>query len=189
MLLLLAAIVSSSSRSVVHAAVKVPDTIRVALFVNLGTKYQSTTPVATLQSAGGMNLIWRDPQAGIAAGSAASGQSVRFAMDGYRALLLETADLNAAIAVLKKVQASSNAAFVTAMTKSGKTVYQVTEGVYSSASLASSALTKWTNAGVASGVQTLLSARVAGPWAVETGPYASVGDAAAAADQLGNAGI
>ncbi|WP_158602292.1 SpoIID/LytB domain-containing protein [Cohnella endophytica] len=189
MLLLLTALVSSSTRAVVHAAVKVPDTIRVAFFINLGTKYQSLTPVATLQSANGLNLIWRDPQTGISAGTIAPGQSVRFAMDGYRALLLETTDLGAAIAVLKKVQASSNAAFVTQLTKSGKTVYQVTEGAYSTAAQASSALTKWTNAGVAAGVQTLLSARVAGPWAVEAGSYASAAEAASAAAQLGNAGL
>ncbi|MFC5402055.1 SpoIID/LytB domain-containing protein [Cohnella soli] len=189
LLLLVAAVATGSTRAVVHAAVKVPDTIRVALFLNLTSKYQALTSVATLQAAGGMNIVWRDPQFSVAADSVAAGQAARFSMDGYRALLLETTDVTAALAVLKKVQASSSAAFITQLQKSGKTVYQVQEGVYATAATASSALTKWTNAGVASGVQTLLSARVVGPWAVEAGPYASLADAKAAAATIGAAGL
>jgi stage II sporulation protein D len=190
LVILLTAIVSSSTRLTVHADVHVPQTIRVALFVNLGAnKYQSLTTYATLQSAGGMVLSWRDPQFTTAIGTAQAGQAVRFAMDGYRALLLETADFNAALTVLKKVQASSQAASITQLSKQGKTVYQVSEGVYSSLAGASSALAKWTGAGVASGVQTLLSARAAGPWAVEAGPYGSEEEARAAADAIGNSGL
>jgi len=190
LVILLTAVLSSSTRIVVHAAVKVPDTIRVAFFINLGTnKYQSITSVASLQSAGGMKLVWRDPQFSLPVALIPAGQGARFAMDGYRALLLETTDLNAAIAVLKKVQASSAAAFVTQLTKSGKTVYQVTEGTYSSTAGANSALTKWKNAGVTAGIQSLLSARIAGPWAVESGPYVSLAEAKAAADQIGSTGL
>jgi stage II sporulation protein D len=190
LVLLLTAVVSSSTRLQVHAAVDVPDKIRVALFVNLGaSKYQSITSTSTLLSVGGIKLIWRDPQFTVPMGSVPAGQAVRFAIDGYRALLLETTDLNAAITVLKKVQASSQAGFVTQLSKNGKTIYQVTEGVYSSAGGASSALLKWNNAGVASGVQTLLSARVAGPYAVEAGPYSSITEATAAAEKIGSAGM
>ncbi len=190
LILILTAVVSGSTRVIVHAAVDVPDNIRVALFLNLGTnKYQSLTSIATLRSAGGINLSWRDPQYNLPAGTVPAGQNVRFAVDGYRAMIVETADFNAAFAVLKKVQASSSAAFVTQLSKSGKTVYQVSEGVYSSAGGAASALAKWTNAGVASGVQSLLSARAAGPWAVEAGPYSSAEEAAGAAEMIGNAGL
>jgi stage II sporulation protein D len=185
---LLAAVVSGSTRYVAHAAVTVPDQIRVAFFMN-GSSFKSITPAATLQSAGGLSIHWRDPQISMPVTTIPAGQGVRFGMDGYRALLLETGDFNAALAVLKKVQASSNAAFVTQLSKSGKIVYQVTEGAYSSAAGASSALTKWTNAGVASGVQSLQSARIAGPWGVEAGPYSSVAEAQAVADQLGGAGL
>jgi len=190
LLLLLISVVSGSTRWVVHAAVSVPENIRAALFINTGTSAStSLTSVATLQSAAGIALVWRDPQTSLSAGAVAAGQPVRFTMDGYRALLLETTDLNAALAVLKKVQASSSAAFVTKLSKSGKTVYQVTEGTYATAAAATSSLTKWKNAGVASGVQTLLSARIAGPWGVEAGPYRSAGEAAAAADKIGAAGL
>ncbi|QJD81814.1 SpoIID/LytB domain-containing protein [Cohnella herbarum] len=188
MSLLLASVVSSSSGYVAHAAVTVPDTIRVAFFMN-GSTFKSITPVATLQSAGGLNIYWRDPQVNLPVTTIPAGQGVRFGMDGYRALIVETADFNSALAVLKKVQVSSNAAFVTQLSKAGQIVYQVTEGAYSSAAGAASALTKWTNAGVASGVKSLQSARVAGPWGVEAGPYSSEAEAKSAADQLGGAGL
>lgn len=190
LVLLLTAVVSSSTRIPVQAAVDVPDTIRVALFLNLGSsKYQKITSTSTLLSAGGFLLSWRDPQVTIPVSSVPAGQAVRFAMDGYRALLLETTDLNAAITVLKKIQASSEAGFVTQLSKNGKTVYQVTEGVYSSAGGASSALLKWNNAGAAAGIPTLLSARVAGPNAVEAGPYSSASEAALAAEMIGSTGL
>jgi len=171
------------------AAIDVPDTIRVALFLNLGSgKYQALTPAATLASADGMNLSLRDARSGqVAVGSVPAGQTVRFAMDGYRALVLETADFNAASAALKKIQASSNAGLLTRLTKSGMAVYQVTDGSYSSVAGANAALAK--HAGAAAGAQSLSPARAVGPWAVETGPYASEADAQAAAERLGGAGL
>lgn len=189
LVILMAVLVSGSTPIVSHAAVQVPKQIRVALFLNLGAQYQATTAAATLQSSGGLALSWHDPQNTVAAGSVPAGQAVRFAVDGYRALLVETSELNAALTVLKKVQASSQAAFVTKLSKSGKTVYQVTEGVYPTAAAAASALSKWTNAGVGAGVQSLQNAKVAGPWAVEAGPFASQAEAAAAAESIGNAGM
>ncbi|XID93629.1 SpoIID/LytB domain-containing protein [Paenibacillaceae bacterium WGS1546] len=189
--LLLAVVVAFGSTPVaVHAAVAVPQHIRVALFANLGAnQYQSITPVATLQAAGGMNLTWSDSRVRLAAGSAQAEQAVRFAMDGYRALIAETADFNAAMAVLKKVQASSNAALIVQLNKSGRTEYQVTEGAYSTLAGANAALAKWRAAGVAAGTSSLQSARALGPWAVETGPYASLAQARTAADRFGAAGL
>jgi stage II sporulation protein D len=168
-----------------NAAANVPDRIRVALFVDLGSQYQALTPAATLVSAGGIQLALN----GISLEQAAADSAVRFAVDGYRALLLETADLDSALAVLKKTQASSNAVFVTMLSKKGRPVYQVTEGSYDTAAAAATALAKWTGAGVAAGVPTLREPAVLGPWAVQAGPYASEAAAAAAAVQFGNAGL
>ncbi|WEK55377.1 MAG: SpoIID/LytB domain-containing protein [Candidatus Cohnella colombiensis] len=183
-------IVSGSTRVVVHAAISVPETIRVALFISTGAAAStSTTPVATLQAPDGFNLVWRDPQVSIPISDVAAGQSVRVMMDSYRALILETTELNAAITVLKKIQATSSAAFITSLSKSGNTTYQVSEGAYATASQASTALTRWTNAAVATGVQTSLSARVAGPWAVESGPYASLAQANTAVKTIGSKGL
>ncbi|MFC4600380.1 SpoIID/LytB domain-containing protein [Cohnella hongkongensis] len=189
LVLLSAALALSSSPIVARAAVVVPETIRVALFLNLGAgKYQAITPTATLSSEGGMRLIWSDGQTNAPIGSVPAGQAAIFAMDAYRALVLETADYNAAVASLKIIQASSSAGAITQLGKSGQTVYQVTEGAYSSAAGASAALAKWTSAGAASG-PALSKARVVGPWAVETGAYPSLAEAQAAADRLGDAGL
>ncbi|MBB6729342.1 SpoIID/LytB domain-containing protein [Cohnella zeiphila] len=166
-------------------AVTVPDRIRVALFIDLGSQYQALTPAVTLVSSGGLKFALN----GVALDSAEAGQSARFAVDGYRALVLETADLDAALTVMKKVQASSNAVFVTMLSKKGRSVYQVTEGNYDTAASATAALAKWTGAGVAVGVQTLSQPSVLGPWAVQAGPYASEEAAEAAAGQFGDAGL
>ncbi len=186
----LALLVSGSSRWTAYAAVDVPDTIRVALFLNApANNFVSTAPVATLQSAAGLTISWRDPAFKATIGSEGSGVPVRFAMDVYRAIVLETADLNGAIAALKKLQASSPAAFLTRLTKSGKPVYQVSEGAYGTAADATTALAKWQTSGVAAGVAPLGNPKVAGPWAAEAGPYGGLAEAEAAAAQIGAAGL
>ncbi|MBW5447891.1 SpoIID/LytB domain-containing protein [Cohnella sp. CFH 77786] len=183
-------VLSGSGRRTAYAAVNVPDTIRVGLFLNLPSKnFTSLTPAATLQSSAGMTIAWRDPQFTAAIDSITPGQPVRFAMDGYRAIVLETADAAGAFAVLKNLQASSQSAFVTRLTKSGKTVYQVSEGVYATPAAASAALAKWTSAVAAAGVPQAANPKVAGPWAAEAGPYAGRAEAAAAAEAFGNAGL
>jgi stage II sporulation protein D len=183
----LLASLSLAPATAAFGAADVPDTIRVALFADIGSKYKSVVPAVTLSSAGGMTLSWAASQPSVPISEVAAGQSVRFAVDGYRAILLETADLNAAMSVLKKVQASSSAAFVTKLSKQGKTVYQVTEGTYSSESAAKAALSKWTSAGVTAGAASLEPAAVGGPLALEAGPYASEFEARNAAVQFGNA--
>jgi len=190
MLTALALMVSGSSRWTAHAAVDVPDTIRVALFLNApANNFASLTPVATLQSVAGLTISWRDPAFKAAIGSEGAGVPAKFALDAYRAIVLETADLNGAIAALKKLQASSNAAFLTRLTKSGKPVYQVSEGVYGTTADAASALAKWQAAGVAAGVAPLGNPKVAGPWAAEAGPYGGLAEAEAAAAQMGAVGL
>ncbi|MBB6674265.1 SpoIID/LytB domain-containing protein [Cohnella nanjingensis] len=181
---MLAALALTTASAPVYGAVSVPDQIRVALFLDLGTKYQATTPSVTLVSAGGLSMSW-----GAGGSFSAPGGTARFAVDGYRAVVLETSDQAAATNALKKIQASSKAGFITKLSKKGKTVYQVYEGGFATAALAKSALSKWTSAGVAGGAATLTPAFVGGPFAVEAGPYASLSEAAAAAEQIGNVGL
>ena len=185
MLSTLLAAVALGSTGAFANAVTVPDNIRVALFADLGSRYTSTTPAATLVSESGMQLM----MGGTAVAKIAGGQTIRFAVDGYKAKVLETADLTTAISVLKKIQSSSNAVYVTMLMKNGKAVYQVTEGNYASASAASSALAKWNTAAYTLGAQTLTPASVLGPMAVESGPYDSEAAASEAVTKLGNAGL
>jgi len=171
-----------------YAAVSIPDKIRVALFLNLPSRgFVSLTPAATLASDGGMRIVWKGDGFAAPVGQAAPGEPVRFAMDGYRAVALETADLGAALSALQKMQASSGGAFVTRLQKSGKIVYQLSEGVYASPSAAQAALEKWRP--LAASLPQAASPKVAGPHGVLSGPYASMDEAEAAAVQFGNAGL
>lgn len=189
-LLILTLLASGFPRTVGYAAVSIPDKIRVALFLNLPSRnFVNITPAATLMSDGGMNIVWRGNGFTAPLGQAASGEPVRFAMDGYRAVVLETAELGAALNVLQKIQASSSGAFITQLQKSGKTVYQLSEGIYPSSSAAQAALEKWRAQGVASGVPAAANPKIAGPLGVLSGPYASREEAEAAAAHFGSLGM
>ncbi|WP_158629961.1 SpoIID/LytB domain-containing protein [Cohnella sp. AR92] len=181
---LLAAVALGTTGTAANA-VTVPDTIRVGLFLDLGSKYKATTPTATLSSDGGLSILLD----GVAITKAASAQTIRFAVDGYKAKVLETSDLLTAVGVLKKIQASSNAAYITKLTKNGNAVYQVTEGNYATAAAASTALAKYNTPSVTLGAPSLTPASVVGPLAVEAGPYASEAAAAEALTKFGNAGL
>ncbi|HEY8528573.1 MAG TPA: SpoIID/LytB domain-containing protein [Paenibacillaceae bacterium] len=159
-------------------------TVRVALFYDNGTR-RNPAAVVTLSSEAGLALSY----AGVQAGTAEANRPVRFAVDAYRVFLAETASASAAAALAQKVRAASGAAFVTRLEKSGQTVYQVTEGAYATAEQASAALNRWRQAGVLDGVQSLVPAGVAGPLAVEAGPYKGEADAKAAAKKFGAAGL
>jgi len=167
-----------------YAANGTAHTVRVALFYDNGTRRNPAAAV-TLSSEAGLALSY----AGAQAGSVEAHRPVRFALDGYRVLLAETANAGTAAALAQKVQAASGAAFVTRLEKSGQTVYQVTEGAYTTAEQAASALNRWRQAGVLDGVQSLVPAGVAGPLAVEAGPYAGEAEAKAAAKAFGAAGL
>jgi stage II sporulation protein D len=188
--LLAACVAAGSAPAPVNAAVDVPDRIRVGLFLNLPAKgFTSLTPAATLQSAGGLRIGWRTADRTIPIGTVGPNAPVRFAIDGYRALVLETGDYGGAIAVQKLLQASSNAVFVFKLTRGGKPVYQVSEGAYATSGAASAALTKWRPVVSSSGVPSAANPRIAGPWAAEAGPYPGPAEAADAADKLGGAGL
>ena len=159
-------------------------TVRVALFYDNGTR-RNPAAVVTLSSEAGLELSY----GGLKAGTVEANRPVRFAVDAYRALLAETAGASEATALAQKVRAASGAAFVTRLEKSGQTVYQVTEGAYATADQAAAALNRWRQAGVLDGVQSLVSAGVAGPLAVEAGPYAGEAEAKAAAKAFGAAGL
>ncbi|OUM97081.1 MAG: hypothetical protein BAA02_14080 [Paenibacillaceae bacterium ZCTH02-B3] len=159
-------------------------TVRVALFYDNGTR-RNPAAVVTLSSEAGLAIAY----AGMQAGTADANKPARFAVDAYRALLAETAGASEAIALAEKVRAASGAAFVTRLEKSGQTVYQVSEGAYATANQAADALNRWRQAGVLNGVQSRVPAGVAGPLAVEAGPYAGEAEARAAAKAFGAAGF
>lgn len=183
---LLAAIAAVNPSS---GAVPSLDTIRVAIFLNLPGKYQLRTSAATFVSDGGMQIGLREPAGFAPIASAVAGETVRFGLDGYRVNLLETTTEASAVALLKKLQAAGGAGFITALQKSGKKTYQVTEGAYATAAEAKAALDKWNkDAGIVSLLGKWRPA-AAGPLYLEAGPYGSLKEAKQAAAAFGDTGV
>ncbi|MFB5678749.1 SpoIID/LytB domain-containing protein [Paenibacillus terreus] len=118
------------------------DSIRVALFADLGSTYKSTVPAVTLKSDG-------DWSAGEGTGEdyrawvhLSSGQSVRFSVDGFRVKVMETGDYQAAAAAAKVLQGTSDKPILFTDSKNGRKVYQLYTGMYASAAAAQTAVTR-----------------------------------------------
>lgn len=172
-----------------YGAVPSLDRIRVAIFLQLPGKYQLNTAAATLSAASGLAIGLREPSGLLPLSVAASEEAVRFALDDYKVKLLETADLNAAITALKRVQAAGGAGFMTSIPKSGKTIYQVTEGSYASAADAQAGLAKWTKDTALTGLLGSFKPSLAGPHRLESPPYATLEEAQQTVRAFGEAGI
>ncbi|EFM09327.1 SpoIID/LytB domain protein [Paenibacillus curdlanolyticus YK9] len=163
------------------------DTIRVALYID-SAKYHYNTAAATFTAAGGLKIGIRTPAA-VEQWFNAGTNAVRIAVDDYKAKMIETTDFSAALTMQKRLQALGGSAVVTSQSKSGKLVYIVSEGSYSTASIAKAAMDKWSkDANVAS---LLGSAKpgVSGPLRLEGGSYASEDAARNAAKTFGAAGL
>jgi stage II sporulation protein D len=172
-----------------YGAVPALDRIRVAIFLQLPGKYQLNTAGATLSAASGLDIGLREPSGITRLLTASPGESARFTLDDYKVKLLETADLNAALAAFKRLQTASGAGFITSLTKSGKLVYQVTEGSYATAADAKAALDKWSKDTALAGLLGSSKPSIAGPHRLETPPYATLEEAQQAALAFGEAGI
>lgn len=131
---LLAAVVAGSvwQAPAVYAAAPSLDTIRVAMFLDLGSKYRSTTPAVTLKSADALSgsLITSDGSQGIITIPAA--EQVRLSVDSFRVKVLETKDWKTASEAAKKLQATSEKPLLYLSTSSEGSVYQIYSGMYAS---------------------------------------------------------
>lgn len=96
------------SAPAVHAAAPSLDTIRVAMFLDLGSQYKSTTNAVTLQSMEALTASL------LAAGTLETlvnipaNQQVRMSVDTYRVKVLETTDWKTASEAAKKLQGTSD---------------------------------------------------------------------------------
>ncbi|MCM3785565.1 SpoIID/LytB domain-containing protein [Neobacillus mesonae] len=120
------------------------DTIRVAMFADLGSTYKSTAPAVTMQTAGSWTAGMVGPSGYEAWISLPSAAQVRFSVDGYRVKVMETAKFSEAAAVVKALQSTADKPILYSASKSGNTVYQVYAGNYSTLSLAEAAATRIT---------------------------------------------
>ncbi|WP_106768483.1 SpoIID/LytB domain-containing protein [Paenibacillus faecalis] len=118
------------------------DTIRVAMFLDLGSKYKSTTPAVTVKSTESLSasLITSDGSQEVL--SIPGNQQVRFSVDSYRVKVLETTDWKTASEAAKKLQATADKPLLFLNKTAKGNVYQLYSGMYASEQAAKSAATR-----------------------------------------------
>lgn len=165
------------------------DTIRVGIFLNYPGKYTVNTGAATLSSTGGVSVGVRQPAGTERWFAAGAGEQVRFSRDDYKVKLVETADFATALSVFKRVQSASGTGFLFSLWKNGQTVYQVTEGVYATASAASAAQARWKADQELQKLSGGYAPELQGPLHLKGGSYGTEAEAVNAAKAFGNAGV
>ncbi|WP_438347092.1 SpoIID/LytB domain-containing protein [Paenibacillus sp. FA6] len=113
------------------AAGFIPDTIRVAMFVDLGSTYRSITPAVTLGS-GSAWSVGMNGSAGYREMASFMGSTqVRFSVDSFRVKVLETSDWNTVVAAFQNLSATANdKPILFSSSLGGQTVYQLYTGMY-----------------------------------------------------------
>lgn len=114
----------------VTAAGLTPDNIRVALFLDLGTTYKSTTPAVTLQSTSSWSAGFNGNDGYHSLVTFSDNAQVRFSMDTFRVKVLETKDWKTAAAASQKLSSTSDKPLLFSSSIGGSTVYQLYTGTY-----------------------------------------------------------
>lgn len=173
-----AALVAGSLYMPSYAKASEVDTIRVAMFVDLGSTYKSTMPAVTMQAAGNGSAGMTGNNGYEPWFTLSNADEVRFSVDGYRVKVFETNEFAKAAALTKALQSTADKPIMYSASKSGKTVYQVYTGNYSTLSLAEAASSR-----IAQNNSTLLNGQKP---AVKGNRHSSVGVYAskAAADKV-----
>lgn len=114
------------SAPAVHAAAPSLDTIRVAMFLDLGSQYKSTTNAVTLKSAEALTASLLASGAQQALMNIPANQQVRMSVDTYRVKVLETTDWKTASEAAKKLQATNDKPLLFA----DGNVYKLYAGMY-----------------------------------------------------------
>ncbi|AOZ91887.1 SpoIID/LytB domain-containing protein [Paenibacillus crassostreae] len=114
----------------VMAAGFVPDTIRVAMFLDLGSTYKSVVPAVTLES----ESPWNAGVIGSAGYqqmvSLPANNQVRFSLDSFRVKVLETTDWKMAMEVSQKLSSTVDKPILFSSSLGGLPVYQLYTGMY-----------------------------------------------------------
>ncbi|NBC67895.1 SpoIID/LytB domain-containing protein [Paenibacillus sacheonensis] len=179
-----------SSHPTEGAAVPQLDTIRVGIFMNT-SKYALNTATATFSSTGGMKVGMRLPSSVVPMFVSGSDETVRFTMDDYKPIVLETTDYLAATAVVKRLKALGGSGMMIGLNDARGKVYQISEGSYATAAAAGAAGDKWLKDGTIAGYAgKAAKADLMGPLHLESGMiFASKNEAVAAAQKLAASGI
>ncbi|GGF94624.1 hypothetical protein GCM10010912_44490 [Paenibacillus albidus] len=160
-------------------------TIRVALYADIGSKYKSTIPLATLQS-GQSFTISSSPGSG-ASLTVPAKNPVRASLDGYRVKVLESSSWQAAAEAARKLQSTSDKPQLFVVSRNGSNVYQLYTGVYASEKAAAEGLARVGKAGLA--IPAGQTPAVKGGNHLTSGAYASQQEAEAALGGITAAGF
>ncbi|AZN43867.1 SpoIID/LytB domain-containing protein [Paenibacillus albus] len=171
------------------AAVPSLDTIRVGIFMDTN-KYKLNTAAASFSSAGTLQVGLRLPSGVIPMFQTGSGEMIRFTLDDYKPMLLESTNYQTALALLKRLKAMGGSGMMTTTNDPRGKVYQIVEGSYPSAAEAKAAGDRWLkDATVAGYTGKGSNATLIGPLHLETGmSYASKSEAVKAAQSLSASG-
>lgn len=157
--------------------------VRVAMYLDLGSTYKSTTPAVTLKTAAAA-------EAGFVVNSGlepwlqlGAGNTARFSVNGYKVKALESADWGAVSAAVKKLQGTTDKPVAYAADQAaGGTLYRVYTGPYASAAEAQKAADRVSQTLSASLKGAKAEAR--GPWYVSAGSFASQSEAVSLSQTL-----
>lgn len=129
---LLAVVVAGSvwQAPAAYAAVPSLDTIRVAMFLDLGSKYKSTIPAVTLKSSESLNGSLITYEGSQALFSIPAAGQARLSVDSFRVKVLETKDWKTASEAAKKLQATADKPLLFLSQTSAGDVYQLYSGMY-----------------------------------------------------------
>ncbi len=164
------------------------DNVRVGIYLNLPGKFTTTLPAITLSGSQPLSVGIRYPEGAETWTTVEAGRLARFTLDDYKVKLGETTDFQTALSWLTVAQQSTNAALLTSTSKSGKTVYQVTEGSYANEAQAKAGAAKWGGNAALSKLLGQNKISIMGPYHLEAGPYASLAEARSSLADAGSAG-
>ncbi|SET69580.1 SpoIID/LytB domain-containing protein [Paenibacillus sp. NFR01] len=160
-------------------------TIRVALYADIGSKYKSTTPQVTLQSAAPFNLA--AVQGGTALAAVPAGDRIRVSLDGYKVKVMDSPTWQAAADAAKKLNATADKPQLFVASRGGSSVYQLYTGPYASESAAKDGLARVLKAGLTLPAEQTPAVR--GVKHLAAGPFASAQEASAALGAITAAGF
>ncbi|MCU6711117.1 SpoIID/LytB domain-containing protein [Paenibacillus sp. J5C_2022] len=172
-----------------YAAVPKMDTIRVAMYISLPGKYQSTTPAATFSSQGGIVVSLQREGGNSPWFQVEPTEKARFALDDYGVKLLETGDLAVAQQAHTHISASGGASSIISLSKKGREVYQLREGGYASEGEAAAARKRWESDTLLKAMTGGFKAELLGPHYLQSQPLKTRAEAEGAALAYGKTGV
>ena len=187
---LLAAVVALSClplQGPVHAA-EADSTVRVGLFLNLGSTYKQTTEKITLTPEQAVAIGQKTDTGYVKWFSASPGAASSFALGGPRVKLGESSDLKAVSALASKLKSGSDKLSVYKIARNGQDVYQLYAGPYASDKAATDAAARL---GANASVKAVsgLAPTAVGTFSLNAGSYGTQAAATAALQKVLDAGV